>query len=58
MHRLAIATDQTSDSILFQLELFGMGKIGSDPLSILKRNISGYAPTLQSSTPATTYDQF
>lgn len=58
MHRLAIATAQSSNSIFFQLELFGMGKIGSDPLDILKRNISGYAPTLHSSTPATTYDQF
>ncbi|MDP2784078.1 MAG: LPS-assembly protein LptD [Sulfurimicrobium sp.] len=58
MHRLAIATAQTNNSILFQLELFGMGKIGSNPLNILKRNISGYAPTLQSSTPATTYDPF
>lgn len=58
MHRLATATAQTSNSIFFQLELFGMGKIGADPLDILKRNISGYAPTLQPSTPATTHDQF
>jgi LPS-assembly protein len=58
VHRLAIATAQTSDSVFFQLELFGMGKIGSNPLDILKRNISGYAPTLKSSTPATTYDPY
>lgn len=58
MHRFATATAQTSDSILFQLELFGMGKIGSNPLDILKRNISGYVHTHQPSIPATTHDQF
>jgi len=58
MHRLATATAQTSNSIFFQLELFGMGKIGSDPLDLLKRNISGYAPTLKTSTPATTHEPF
>lgn len=58
MHSLATATAQTSNSIFFQLELFGLGKIGSDPMDILKRNISGYAPTLKPSTSATAHDQF
>ncbi|MFN3397960.1 MAG: LPS-assembly protein LptD, partial [Sulfurimicrobium sp.] len=58
MHRLATATTQTSNSIFFQLELFGMGKIGSDPQDLLKRNISGYAPTPKSLPPATTHEPF
>lgn len=58
MHRFATATSQTSNSIFFQLELFGMGKIGSNPLEILKRNISGYAQPHQLSSSATTNEQF
>ena len=54
MHRFATATAQASNSIFFQLELFGLGRIGSNPLDILKRNITGYAQTNQLSTPATT----
>lgn len=58
MHQFASATAETSRSIFFQLELFGMGRIGSNPLDILKRNISGFAPTHQLSSPATTYEQY
>lgn len=54
MHRFTTATSQSSNSIFFQLELFGLGRIGSNPLDILKRNITGYAQTNQLSTPATT----
>ncbi|MFA5243184.1 MAG: LPS-assembly protein LptD [Sulfuricella sp.] len=58
IHQFATATSETSNSILFQLELFGMGKIGSNPLDILKRNISGFSPAHQLSSPATTYEQY
>jgi LPS-assembly protein len=58
MHQFATATTQSSSSIFFQLELFGMGRIGSNPLDILKRNISGFTPTHQLSSPATTYEQY
>lgn len=58
MHHFATATSQASDSIYFQLELFGLGKLGSNPLDILKRNISGYAETNQLSTPATTHEPY
>ncbi|MBU0593290.1 MAG: LPS-assembly protein LptD [Gammaproteobacteria bacterium] len=58
MHQFASATAETSSSIFFQLELFGMGRIGSNPQDILKRNISGFSPTQQLSSPATIYEPY
>lgn len=58
LHQFATATSEMSRSIFFQLELFGMGRIGSNPLDVLKRNISGFAPAHQLSSPATTYEQY
>lgn len=42
MHRLTTATTQVSNSIFVQLELYGVSRIGSNPLDVLQRNISGY----------------
>lgn len=62
-HNFITATNQSSNSILFQLELSGLGKIGSNPLELLKRNIGGYAPTGAAqlnrlSTPDTNHERF
>jgi LPS-assembly protein len=45
VHSFTTTTSQRSDSIFFQLELSGMGTIGSNPLDVLKRNIYGYTQT-------------
>jgi LPS-assembly protein len=47
LHSFATATSETSKSIFFQLELNGIGTIGSNPLDVLKRNIYGYTQTTQ-----------
>ncbi|MBU1691357.1 MAG: LPS assembly protein LptD [Gammaproteobacteria bacterium] len=47
VHSFATTTSQRSDSIFFQLELNGIGTIGSNPLDVLKRNIYGYTQTTQ-----------
>jgi LPS-assembly protein len=47
LHSFATATSETSKSIFFQLELNGIGTIGSNPLDVLKRNIYGYTKTTQ-----------
>ena len=41
-HRFATATQNQVSSIFMQLELNGVSKIGSNPLDLLRRNISGY----------------
>lgn len=47
VHSFATTTTQRSDSIFFQLELNGLGSIGSNPLDVLTRNIYGYIKTTQ-----------
>lgn len=41
-HRFATATGKDSDSIFIQLELNGVSRLGSNPLDVLRQNISGY----------------
>lgn len=45
VHTLAIATQQTTNAIFLQLELNGLGQIGTNPLDVLRRNIYGYTKT-------------
>lgn len=43
LHRFATATAEASNSLFVQLELYGVSRIGSNPIDVLKLNISGYA---------------
>jgi len=43
-------TSSSTTSLFFQLELNGLSKIGSNPLEVLKRSISGYQPLNQPTT--------
>jgi LPS-assembly protein len=40
--RLATKENQTTDAVYFQLELNGMGRLGSNPLDVLKLSVPGY----------------
>ncbi|MDR0379497.1 MAG: LPS assembly protein LptD [Candidatus Accumulibacter sp.] len=42
VRRQALTSEDTSTSFFVQLELSGLGRIGSSPLNLLKRNIQGY----------------
>lgn len=41
-YNVAVGTGDSSRSIFVQLELNGVAKVGSDPLLVLRQNISGY----------------
>ena len=43
--RLATKENQSTDALFFQLELSGMGRLGSNPLDVLKHSIPGYRPS-------------
>ncbi|MFN3716505.1 MAG: LPS-assembly protein LptD [Thiobacillus sp.] len=43
--RLATKEDQSTDALFLQLELNGMGRIGSNPLDVLKLSVPGYRPS-------------
>ena len=46
-HRFATATQAATTGVFIQLELNGLSKIGSNPLEVLRQNISGYTKTNQ-----------
>ena len=47
IHRTALTQDKASTAFFIQLELNDFAKVGSNPLSLLKRNIQGYSPINQ-----------
>ncbi len=47
VHRLTTATSVETTGVFFQLELNGLSKLGSNPLTVLSRAIPGYTKTNQ-----------
>ena len=47
---VANVTSSATTSLFFQLELNGLSRIGTNPLEVLKRSISGYQPINQPTT--------
>lgn len=45
LQRLATKETQTTDALFFQLELSGMGRLGANPLDVLKQSVPGYRPS-------------
>jgi LPS-assembly protein len=45
VQRLATKEEQSTDALFFQLELSGMGRIGANPLDVLKQSVPGYRPS-------------
>ena len=45
VQRLATKENQSTNAFFFQLELNGMGRLGSNPLTILKQSVPGYRPS-------------
>jgi LPS-assembly protein len=41
--RIATQTKESNDAFYLQLELFGLSKVGPDPLGVLRESIPGYA---------------
>ena len=51
LQRIATATGSASNSFFIQLELNGIGRLGSNPLDVLKQSISGYVNTNELQNP-------
>jgi LPS-assembly protein len=45
--RTPTATNVATSSLIFQLELNGLSKLGSNPMSALRNNVPGYTPVNQ-----------
>lgn len=51
VQRIATRENQTTDAFFIQLELNGLGRLGSNPLDVLKYSIPGYQNRNESLTP-------
>ncbi|MDE3208447.1 MAG: LPS-assembly protein LptD, partial [Pseudomonadota bacterium] len=47
VHHLVTGVNTASNAFFLQLEFDGLGQLGTNPLDVLKRNISGYEDTSQ-----------
>jgi LPS-assembly protein len=56
--RYAVATDEVNTQIFFQLELTGLGSLGTDPLKLLNRSIPGYQSVNPPPTQGTSFERY
>lgn len=56
--RYAISAAQVNTALFFQLELTGLGALGSDPMSLINRNIPGYEPVTPVPQPGTSFERY
>lgn len=56
--RYAVSSESSNTALFFQLELNGLGSLGTDPLETLRRNIPGYQPVSQPIYPGTPFERY
>jgi LPS-assembly protein len=56
--RYAVAADEVNTAVFFQLELNGLGALGTDPLKLLSRSIPGYESVNPPPAPGTTFERY
>lgn len=56
--RYAVSSESSNTAVFFQLELNGLGALGTNPLDTLRRNIPGYQPVTPSRTPGTPFERY
>lgn len=56
--RYAVAANDTNSAVFFQLELTGLGALGTDPLKLLNKSIPGYQPVSEPTPAGTTFERY
>jgi len=56
--RYAVSSESTNTALFFQLELNGLGSLGTNPLETLRRNIPGYQSVTPAITPGTPFERY
>jgi LPS-assembly protein len=56
--RYAISGSQANTALFFQLELTGLGSLGSDPMDLINRNIPGYQPVTPAPQPGSSFERY
>jgi len=58
VQRLATKDEQSTDSFFIQLELNGLGSIGSNPTGVLKQSVPGYQSSNEILSPPNENEDF
>ncbi|MCB5362510.1 LPS-assembly protein LptD [Pusillimonas sp. CC-YST705] len=56
--RYAVSEQTTNTAVFFQLELLGLGSLGTDPLGMLSKAINGYQSVTPPIPETTTYERY
>lgn len=56
--RYAVSSESTNTALFFQLELNGLGALGTNPMETLRRNIPGYQSVTPPVTPGTPFERY
>jgi LPS-assembly protein len=56
--RYAVSLQQTNSAVFFQLELRGLGSLGTDPINLLSRSITGYQNITPPIPNKTTFERY
>ncbi|NYT63196.1 LPS-assembly protein LptD [Alcaligenaceae bacterium] len=58
MQRYAVSRDQVNTAMFFQLELSGLGSLGTDPMNLLSDRIAGYRSITPPIPEKTTFERY
>lgn len=56
--RYAVSASDANTALFFQLELTGLGSLGTDPMSLLNKSIPGYQPVTPPTPQGTTFERY
>lgn len=56
--RYAVSATDSNSAVFFQLELSGLGSLGTDPMSLLNKSIPGYQPVTPQIPQGTTFERY
>ncbi|NYT38782.1 LPS-assembly protein LptD [Allopusillimonas soli] len=58
LQRYAVSREDVNTAVFFQLELAGLGSLGTDPMSTLKERVIGYESTTPPTPQKTTFERY
>jgi len=56
--RYAVSARDVNTAVFFQLELSGLGSLGTDPMKLLRERVVGYQPVTDSISNATAFERY
>jgi LPS-assembly protein len=58
MQRYAVSKEDVNTAVFFQLELSGLGSLGTDPMRLLRERVIGYEPVTPPIPERTTFERY